>query len=208
MKESKGMNLWFKIVIVAVLIFSSAFPAGAENDKRKLHGEYSTNFILSCGTCSAAFTTISPFNPSVPGCLPDATSITYTSSVQGVYKFDGKGNVAFYGRYLGVLRDPINKVIPVVLPSKLKCDTGTYTVNDDLTFEAIFEPCFVYGDDQETIKVHEILNFNLRGQLLDRMDGPILLLTDTFDPAFTVPMPNIETVITYPPSTPPLPDIL
>jgi hypothetical protein len=202
MKKSKGMPPWFIIVITAILIFLLAVPVGAGNQTRKLYGEYSTNFIQSCGTCSVPFTISIPFAP----VCSSGISTNYLLNAQSVFTFDGKGKVAFRGRYLSVLRNPIPipntpAIIPVVLPQKLICEQGTYKVFDDLTFEAVFEPCFVYGNEQDLNPIHRITNFNLRGQILDRMDGPVLLLTDTFDPdpAFSVPTPNIETVITFPP---------
>jgi hypothetical protein len=203
MKKFKGMRTWFIIGVAAVLIISVAIPVGAGNDNRKLYGEYAANFILSCGTCGQQFNTA---NFVAPVCT--STSTSYTASVQSIFTFDGKGNVSFTGRYLGVLKNPIpvpntTDIMPVVLPQKLVCEQGTYSVFDDLTFEVRFAPCLVYADSQEAHKIHEISNFNLRGQLLDRMDGPVLLLTDTLDPAFNYLQPNIETVLTYPPMAPP-----
>jgi len=200
MKKAMGKKLFLNIGVIVILIISLAVTAGAGNNDRKLFGDYSANFILSCGTCSGNFTT--PF-PMAPFCNSPAISTTYTWNVQGIYAFDGGGGVEFTGRYLGVLREPLSGFIPVVLPPKLKCESGIYTVKDDLTVAIGFDSCFVYGDELGTTPIHRIDNVNLGGQLLDRMDGPVLLLTDTFDPAFTAPMPNIETVITYPPLSPP-----
>jgi hypothetical protein len=204
MKKSNGINPWFIFAVAVVLTVSMAMPAGAKNNNRKLFGDYAANFSLNCATCSTAFAFLFGV---APYCPSDALSTTYTWNAQGVYTFDGNGTLAFVGRYLGVLSEPFSLSTTiktnVVLPGKLKClDGGYYTVNDDLTVEAGFESCTVYADELENYPIHVISNVNLKGRLLDRMDGPVLLLTDTMDPASPTPKANIEIVTSPTPGGP------
>jgi hypothetical protein len=198
MEKVSGKKLWLVLSVAAIVILSLAVTAGAGNLSRKLYGDYSANFMLSCGGCSVNFGF--PYGPMAPVC--NATSTTYTWNVQGIYTFDGSEGVEFTGRYLGVLRDPLANVMPVVLPPRLKCESGIYAVNNDRIVAIGFDSCFVYGDELgATPPIHRIDNVNLRGQLLDRMDGPVLLLSDTLQPPALL-SPNVETVITYPPLVP------
>ena len=203
MKKSIGINPGSIIVVAVILTMVMAMPAGAKNNDRKLYGDYAANFSLNCATCNKDFTF---FYGVAPYCPSEAVSSTYTWNAQGVYSFDGNGTFTFVGRYLGVLSDPfpLSPTINtnVVLPAKLKClDGGHYTVNDDLTVKAGFDSCTVYADELGTIPIHKISNVNFKGRLLDRMDGPILLLTDTMDPV-SPGLPSVEEVYNPPPPIP------
>lgn len=200
MRKVKVSEVWFVLIMAVILMSLWAVPAAAKNNDRKLYGKFAVNFSLNCANCSSEFSFFVEVAPYCPG---DALSSTYTWNVQGIYTFDGNGALTFEGRYLGILGQPfilfpgINT--KVVLPAKIKCfDGGHYTVNDDLSVAAGFTSCTVYADPLEKYPIHIISNVNFQGQLLDPLDGPILLLTDTMDPVNPL-LPSIEEVFTPPP---------
>ena len=199
MKKIKGMKYYFIPAAIALLIVAVAVPVGATgkgNNDRRLFGEYAVNWSQNCASCTQKFLTAysSPWVSNMPIC--PATPGWATLNVQGVYTFDGRGGFEFVGKYLAVLGAPMpvpnfpGLTVPVVL-STLECLDGIYTVNDDLTVAAGFKECTASLANGDV--AHVIKDVNMRGQLLDRMDGPVLLLSDTLDPV-TKTTANMETL--------------
>jgi len=115
-------------VVVTAASLLVALPADAQNLNKKLKGDYDVTVVGVCAQSSSPFT-------------PESQSTNTVSPLHRVTKtkrsYDGNGNVVITGRTFQLSSTATAPGSFPVSESEFTC-TGTYQVNDDLTFSETF----------------------------------------------------------------------